>query len=192
MAICFTFWYFQNFNFSLGLSVGEPPGLHRHIVSMKFIEHESFDFRGGINMVLLRLDKSVEFDDHVQPICLSWVQPEIPQQLTINPSDKTEKLSSSSVQLVGYRDCFMLWYSNGFDTDQDSMRLHLCAKHMNSSEHCTALPGSPLLGVFHDNGKDRFVQYGIKHYGDCTEGLQIYTNVSYNMEWIQTTLNRYQ
>lgn len=192
MAIWFTFLYYQNFDFSLGLSVGEPPGLHRHIVSMKFIEHESFDFRGGINMVLLRLDKSVEFDDHVQPICLSWVQPEIPQQLTINPSDETEKLSSSSVQLVGYRDCFMLWYSNGFDTDQDSMRLHLCAKQMNHSEHCTALPGSPLLGVFHDNGKDRFVQYGIKHYGDCTEGLQIYTNVSYNMEWIQTTLNRYQ
>uniref|UniRef100_A0A1Q3FKL5 Putative trypsin n=1 Tax=Culex tarsalis TaxID=7177 RepID=A0A1Q3FKL5_CULTA len=159
----------------------------REILRKEFIEHDSVGF--GTNMVLLQMDKEVKFNGRIQPICLPWVHPEIPQQLTILPDEK-DKLFSSSAHLVDYVDCFEIWFYQGFEADQESKRLHLCAKQSNSSEHCYALRGSPLLGVFHDHGKKRFVQYGIKHYGDCAQGLQIYSNVTHHMEWIREVVTR--
>lgn len=192
---------FFNYNFSLRALLGETTFVHivedsyfenrvyREIVKKEFISRDSSEFDASINMVLLRMDKEVKFSQQIQPICLPWVHPEIPQQLTILPDEK-DKLFSSSAHLVDYQDCFMAWFSHGFAGDRGSKMIHLCAKQSNSSEHCYALRGSPLLGVFDDSGKPRFVQYGIKHYGDCTEGLQIYTNVTHKMEWIREVVNR--
>lgn len=156
--------------------------IYRDIIRAESEVHDQFEF--GIrkfNLALLRVDKDIEFNDRIQPICLPNVHPQPPERFTILP-DGTD--GNSTVSKVNFSSCSQKWTRYGFRDSPEFEESHTCVKMEWESDHCYGIEGSPLLGSFSDRGEEHFVQYGFKYFGDCAGGLQIYTNVSYHLEWI--------
>ncbi|XP_038113730.1 phenoloxidase-activating factor 3 isoform X3 [Culex quinquefasciatus] len=155
---------------------------YRDVINAESEVHENFKL--GVrrfNLGLLRLDTDVEFTDRIQPICLPDVRPEPPERFTILPDVVN---GSSTVTRVDFGRCSSEWRRYGFHDRPEFSESHACVKLEREHDDCYGIEGSPLLGRFEDHGVERFVQYGFKYFGDCTDGLQIYTNVSFHLEWI--------
>ncbi|KAL9692891.1 hypothetical protein quinque_012176 [Culex quinquefasciatus] len=156
---------------------------YRDVMNANSVIHENFVFGASskFNLALLRFDKDIEFNDRIQPMCLPNVRPEPPKVFTILP-DVVDV--NSTVTRVDFGRCSKIWQRYSFRGNLEFSEGHTCVKLEREHDDCYGIEGSPLLGSFVDHGVQRFVQYGFKYCGNCTDGLQIYTDVSYHLEWI--------
>lgn len=156
-----------------------------------FIRHQSYDPEKYLNdIALIRMDRDVQFEIHIQPICLSVtnaLKKFHPERYIMTGWGRTSANGTSSKELL-----------KGIVTSADQSK---CQKWTNSvggvlddRQLCVGQPGEPsFCGGDHGgplgysawyNGM-RFIQFGIASYGaascDC---FSTYTNVASYMDWI--------
>ncbi|XP_055624213.1 transmembrane protease serine 9-like [Toxorhynchites rutilus septentrionalis] len=144
----------------------------------------------GNDIALIRLNKDVIFEDHIQPICLpvtSALQNAKISKYIIAGWGKTEYgdndlskiLLKASVLHANKEEC-MSWMNLSRVSFNDNQ---ICAGG-NSTNACGGDGGGPLGYVMKHRGI-RFVQFGITSFGvGCGNYPSVYTRVSSFMDWI--------
>lgn len=154
------------------------------------IRHQSY--RAGTrlhNIALIRLDRNVQIEEHIQPICLpvtNSLRKLNPQKYIVTGWGDTE-LHRKSMQLLktivtpADRSKCQSWM------DFANLKLdlsQLCVGQPDGPDACRGDGGGPLGYSASYNGM-RFIQFGIVSFGSgCGVAPSIYTNVAYYMDWI--------
>ncbi|XP_065073053.1 CLIP domain-containing serine protease B15-like [Ochlerotatus camptorhynchus] len=154
------------------------------------IRHQSFDSKTLVNNIaLIRLNRDILFEDHIQPICLpitnslrhltldkyiisSWGDTELGEQ--------SMKLLKTTVT-PGDRNVCQDWLESA------NLKLHpshICIGQWDGPGACRGDGGAPLGYSARYNGV-RFIQFGIFSIRTIPcRGVSIYTNVADYMDWI--------
>ncbi|KRZ73363.1 Plasminogen [Trichinella papuae] len=149
----------------------------------KYITHNFFHEKKN-DVAVLRLSRSVDFNDKIQPICLPETADEMPDEHTecfiagwgiTNERSKNTKLNMVSVKIDQSIFCDNENYENEM----------FCAGNLSGhKDACKGDSGGPLFC----KRDDHFVQYGIISLGKVPCGLPfhltLYTRVSYYKKWI--------
>uniref|UniRef100_A0A0P6JRT7 Putative trypsin-like serine protease n=1 Tax=Aedes aegypti TaxID=7159 RepID=A0A0P6JRT7_AEDAE len=158
------------------------------------IRHQKYSPRSRLhNIALIRLDRDVQFDDHIQPICLPVTEslmshsPEkyIVSGWGVTEQDRHSKVLLKAVVIPAERSSCQSWMDvAGWKLDASQ----LCVGEVDGADACRGDGGGPLGYSARLNGL-RFVQFGIVSYGSgCGVLPSIYTNVAYYMPWIRANM----
>ncbi|XP_043651416.1 serine protease grass [Drosophila teissieri] len=160
------------------------------------INHKFFTPSIVLNDIgLLKLARSVKFEDHIRPICII-LDPDMRLLLEdgisltatgwgITDNDlPTTVLQEASVTVVNRNVCSDLY-------NMSLAQSHLCAGNRETNT-CNGDSGGPLGGVVNYYGDLRFVQYGLTSFGDSKcRAPSIYTDLSTYSGWISMAVNIY-
>lgn len=173
----------------------------RDIAIECYIRHPDYSIRNSSNdIALFKLARHVEFDDHIQPICL----PTVPRLRAMQPTryiftgwGRTEDdgplspvLLKATIPAVALAEC-QAWINL---VQARSVTLtenhHLCAGGEGLADSCVGDSGGPLGYAVKFRGI-RFVQFGIASFGSlsCGQFPTVYTNVSSYMQWIMANID---
>ncbi|XP_065073263.1 transmembrane protease serine 9-like [Ochlerotatus camptorhynchus] len=158
------------------------------------IRHQSYT-PGTIShtIALIRLDRNVQFEDHIQPICLpvtDFLKKLNPQKYIITGWGDTE-LERKSMQLLktfvtSAKPYFCRSWIHPVFRKRDQRQL--CVKQTDGPDACLGDSGGPLGYSAPYNGM-RFIQFGIVSFGSgCGAVPSIYTKVAYYMDWISANM----
>uniref|UniRef100_A0A1I8PZH1 CLIP domain-containing serine protease n=1 Tax=Stomoxys calcitrans TaxID=35570 RepID=A0A1I8PZH1_STOCA len=160
----------------------------------EFILHSNY--RGVYNdIALVRLNRKVEFKEHIKPICLPIydnLRTKLYERYIISGWGGTETGNSSDVLRIAVvprvetASCQVQLQPWGLLNELNEQ--HLCAGGENLVDSCKGDSGGPMgFGDLY-NGRPRFIQYGIVSVGLLKCGVEnlsgIYVNVSNYLQWI--------
>ncbi|EDV91600.1 serine protease grass [Drosophila grimshawi] len=168
----------------------------------KMILHEKYDTRRITNdIALLRLNKTVEFQKHIKPICLPINdelkgQSETMSNYFVTGWGTTEKGSASDVLLqasvpIQSRSTCSQAYR------REVLHTQLCVGGGDLQDSCKGDSGGPLQApaLYLDEYKLRMVVFGIVSQGVKSCGQislpGLYTNVADYVQWITDTMARH-
>uniref|UniRef100_B3P3T2 GG16934 n=1 Tax=Drosophila erecta TaxID=7220 RepID=B3P3T2_DROER len=131
------------------------------------ISHKHYNPSIMLNdIALLKLARSVNFEDHIRPICII-LEPEI-RLLLEDGMSVCSKLYNVPI-----------------------IQGHICAGDKETNT-CNGDSGGPLAGWVNYYGDLRFVQYGVASFGDfACRAPSIYTDLSTYSGWISSVVNRF-
>ncbi|KAL7735635.1 hypothetical protein ACLKA6_002523 [Drosophila palustris] len=161
----------------------------------KIFLHEDYSrFTGHNDIALIKLARSVEYKQHIRPICLPITE-EL-QQHTDSHEDflvtgwgitengtASDVLMEAGIQMRSRRTCAQSFL-------REITQTQLCVGDQ-ASDSCKGDSGGPLSFPAEYLRKQRFVQFGIVSYGarSCGSGYPgVYTKVSSFMPWISNIL----
>ncbi|XP_058981501.1 uncharacterized protein LOC109611842 [Musca domestica] len=160
------------------------------------ISHPEYSSEDHINdIALIKLDRKVQFKEHIKPICLP-IHLYTPTEENFfiagwghtKNGNKSDILLKTPVKQLPLSTC-----SDKYSIQLSDTR-HLCfGKDIGGHNVCAADSGGPLMHFGPYKGQKRFIQYGIVAAGSnacsATAALpDIYTNVSFFMPWITHTI----
>ncbi|XP_055631315.1 coagulation factor X-like [Toxorhynchites rutilus septentrionalis] len=158
------------------------------------IRHQDYNGRTKKNNIaLIRLNKKVILEVHIQPICLpvtpSLKRAEPAKYYITGWGDKDDDRKSltllkTTVSRADRSECDEWMALVGLSLDENQ----LCVGGKNMSDSCSGDGGGPLGYVARYNGF-RFVQFGIISFGSgCGNVPSIYTKVASYMDWIRANM----
>jgi len=145
---------------------------------------------------LIRLDRDVQINDFVKPICLPFddTAPDeyLGMELRATGWGRTETMKPSNVKLqvwlpvVSNEECGRIYGGKGISIGDGQ----LCAGGAEGKDTCIGDSGGPLMGsgISPRDGRQRFFVAGIVSYGPESCGTKgwpgVYTRVSQYKDWI--------
>lgn len=153
--------------------------------------HQGYDHRTKRNNIgLIRLAKSVDFGDHIDPVCLpgtydlartafsSYIVSGWGRNVTRHRQSSLQKAIVPSIDL---QECQAKYEPFGLTLAEDQF----CAGN-STGNSCYGDEGAPLGYTAGYYGKQQYVQFGITAFGTfgCKEFPAVYTNVSVHIGWI--------
>ncbi|XP_037712875.1 acrosin-like [Drosophila subpulchrella] len=165
----------------------------RHQVS-KYIMHP--EFNGRLNDIgLLKLSNRVEYNAHIQPICIFLdknIKSQVENLKTFNAFGWGHKNGTESEILQT-----IILYQKTLQECNNEFKVphrwsQICAGSTNG-DTCLGDSGGPLTtSISNGQNNDLEVQLGIVSYGNYScNGLGVYTDVTSFVDWIQTTIYNY-
>ncbi|KRY83720.1 Plasminogen [Trichinella pseudospiralis] len=150
----------------------------------KYIAHDFLHGEKKNDVAVLRLSRSVDFNDKIQPICLPETADEMPDKQVkcfiagwgiTNDISKNTKLRMVSVKI----------HQSVFCDNENYENETFCAGNLaGNKDACKGDSGGPLFC----ERDDHFVQYGIISLGKVPCGLPfhltLYTRIGYYKKWI--------
>ncbi|XP_030384446.1 serine protease grass-like [Scaptodrosophila lebanonensis] len=161
----------------------------------KIIVHEAYKNKYN-DIALLRLKEKVNFDRHINAICLPSCRTEGQNfEATLKYSVTGWGLTENGTRSDVANEASIDYYnrsvcSNAFA--REIKQTQLCVGHP-TKDSCNGDSGGPLSAVTYFMNDIRFVQYGIVSFGsnECGTGKPgVYTNVAKYMAWITFKLEK--
>lgn len=157
----------------------------------QIFRHPDWNARTLANdLTILRLNKPVELNRYVQPVCLPGPDPQINSDVILIgwgaehlEGSTSDVLQQTQVKVIGQ--CYKYW--NQFDEENQ-----ICvAQKTNGSSACQGDSGGPLL----QQSKDQWVLQGVASFIDTckTDGQSlpnVYIKVSAYLTWIEKTIRQ--
>ncbi|XP_065359422.1 uncharacterized protein LOC135953441 [Calliphora vicina] len=157
--------------------------------------HENYQGNLYYDIALIRLNRTVQFQRHIKPICLPIydnLRTKEYSQYVISGWGATENRSSSDVLMVA------VVFNVGRDQCQLELRKHylrlpinegqICAGGLNTVDACRGDSGGPLGYKDFYNDRLRFIQFGVVSIGLDNCGFEspptTYSNISHHLQWI--------
>nr|XP_016940585.1 acrosin isoform X2 [Drosophila suzukii] len=167
--------------------------LVRHQVS-QYIIHPGFN--GIVNDIgLLKLSNRVEYNAHIRPICIfldTRIKYQVEKTKTFNVFGWGHKngIESEILQTT------ILYQKNRQECNNEFKVYHSSSQICAGSPYgdtCLGDSGGPLTtSITIDQKTGLETQFGIVSYGKQTcDGLGVYTDVTSFVDWIQTTISKY-
>nr|XP_019545553.1 serine protease 7-like [Aedes albopictus] len=146
------------------------------------------------NIALVRLNRDVVFDDHIQPICLpatKFLESLNPERYIVTGWGATgeqyrySKVLQKAVVIPAKRSGCQKWMNViGWQLAPSQ----LCVGEVDGADACQGDGGGPLGYSANYHGQS-FVQFGIVSHGSgCGVWPSVYTKVAYYMPWIRANM----
>ncbi|XP_037947122.1 serine protease grass-like [Teleopsis dalmanni] len=164
----------------------------------KIISHPDYKRRTLVNDVaIIKLNRDVEFNKHIKPICLPITKRSIELQseqlYLVAGWGTTENSTSSSVLMKGLVKHQELGVCQNVFRRMRLTNEHLCAGGEGRIDACKGDSGGPLFFMAPYKTSNRYVQFGIVSFGVAACGLEealpgVYANIIPLMPWITSNL----
>ncbi|KAL9692896.1 hypothetical protein quinque_012181 [Culex quinquefasciatus] len=156
--------------------------------------HQGYDHGTKLNNIgLIRIARVVQFQDHIQPVCLpgtyDLARTQLPNYIVSGwgrneTRHRMKSLRKAIVSSVDEAKCRTQYALFGLTLVEDQFCAEAGAGSSGSS--CHGDVGAPLGYTAGYYGTQQFVQFGIAAFGTfgCREAPSVYTNVSVHVGWI--------